>query len=249
VRFLELKVLTEEFATDRPLLDPTPLVALAWQAVIHDSGLYIRTIHDIQEFHGRPRQMLKFSLQHNEFHGKVDQERLDRTQVLFQAYYHERMIESLEDADADMSLEDTSAITDHFLLRCGPASERNTLNKKSHSKTKNDLDDTFKSSSWPCNTNSWMDVIGDLLFFDEGEEKSQDATVVVEDIEEKEEKDVVHYARPEDIFQAADAEGADYDSSFTMDFFHTRNFLCRQVIDKATIEGGCKVGDPGAFSW
>jgi hypothetical protein len=261
VRFLELKVLTEEFATDQALLDPTPLVALAWQAVIHDSRLYLRTIHDIQEFHGRPTQMLKFSLPHDEFNGKVDPERLNRTQVLFQSYYCERMIESLEEADADMALEDTSAITDHFLLRCGPAGEKNTLAKTTTSaamKKKNEKDATKKRIKgtiiWPCASGTLMDVIGDLLFFDEGEEKSQETSVVMEDIEEEEKKEAVQpYDRPEDIFQA-DAEGADYDSSFTLDFFHTRTFLCRQdSSSKDVVEeggGGCRVVDSSpVFQW
>ena len=260
VRFLELKVLTEEFATDKALLDPTPLVALAWQAVIHDSRLYLRTIHDIQEFHGRPTQMLKLSLPPNEFNAgkKVDPERLDRTQVLFQAYYCERMIESLEEADADMALEDTSAITDHFLLRCGPAADQNILAKSPTSamkkKSKKAQDKSIKGTMvWPCAPSTLMDVIGDLLFFDEGEEKSQEKSVVMEEIEEEEEKrEVVQpYERPEDVFHA-DAEGADYDSSFTLDFFHTRSFLCRQASRKDLVEEeGCRVYDSSSpvFQW
>jgi len=257
VRFLELKVLTEEFATDKALLDPTPLVALAWQAVIHDSRLYLRTIHDIQEFHGRPTQMLKFSLPPNEFNGKVDPERLDRTQVLFQAYYCERMIESLEEADADMALEDTSAITDHFFLRCGPAAEKNTLSKGTSTRRKKNKKDQDKSSMkgtmvWPCATSTLMDVIGDLLFFDdeEEEEKSQEKSAVMEEIEEEEKEAVQPYDRPEDVFQA-DAEGADYDSSFTLDFFHTRNFLCRQASSKdLVVDGACRVVNASpVFQW
>jgi hypothetical protein len=247
VRFLELKVLTEEFAQDNALLAPTPLVALAWQAVIHDGALYNRTIHTIQEFHGRPKQLLRFSLQRSEYHGKVDQERLDRAQVLFKAYYHEPMIASLEDPD-DVSLEDTSAITDHFFLRCGGAAEKNTLSKKKESNYESNPHKTARPSWWPCHTNSMMDVIGDLLFCQENEEKSQESTVVVDDIEE--ENDIDADTPTGDFFRCVgDGGDQDYDSAFTLDFLNTRNYLCRQGKSQDSADVGCHLGNPGAFSW
>jgi len=310
IRFLELKVLTEEFAKEAPLLDPTPLVALAWQAVLHDSRLYKQTLYTIQEFHGRPKQLLKFSLPPAK--DTIDHqhlERLNRTQRLFQSYYQEKMIESLEEADTDLGgLEDTSAITDHF-FRCGTNNptttmvmERNTPNRMMAVKNKTTgrgrggrgaaatatmatnattaSKDPLKMSTgkihdgmgrcsciglWPCNTTLFMEVIGDLLFLnddggDDEEEKSQGLTVLMDDIEEEKQQleeegeddddddekiDGIFlepYERPEDVFQT-DAEGTDYDSSFTFDFVHTRNYLCRQVSDSHVMEddGGCVI--------
>jgi len=219
IRFLELKVLTEEFATNK-LLAPTPLLAQAWRAVILDKQLHARVIRDIQDFHGRPHSTLRYTLHPKDLelcHGGNIQ-RLQRTQHLFQAYFGETMLSSVEDIDADLSVTDTSTITDgiwHF-PKCGNAdtttgSQSNskssmTTKSKSRARSRSKQDAPKISFQSMC-----LDVVSDLLFVDE---PSVATTVVVDEIEET-------------IDGTTTDHDNDYDSLFTFDFLNTRHFLCR----------------------
>ena len=202
IRFLELKVLMEEFATKR-LLAPTPLLAQAWRALILDKTLHLQVIHDIQDFHGRPHQPLKFMLQKKDLDlcrgGNVD--RLARTQHLFRWCYGDAMLSSVEDIEAELSVTDTSTITDGLwhLPKCGGD---NTSSKSSSKKFHKSLPSmSFRAM---C-----LEAVSDLLFADEG---SPTTTIVLEGIE--------------DTIEPEPTE-MDYDSLFTMEFLNTRHFLCR----------------------
>ncbi len=89
IRFLELKVVMEEYSSNR-LLSPTETVAHAWQVLILETQLYKDLVHSIQDFHARPHQYIHHALyrKHNteEYH-----EKLERTQRLFKSYYGEEM--------------------------------------------------------------------------------------------------------------------------------------------------------------
>ena len=201
IRFLELKVLMEEFATKR-LLAPTPLLAQAWRALILDKKLHTQVIQDIQDFHGRPHQPLKFTLQKKDLElcrgGNVD--RLARTQHLFQWCYGEAMLSSVEDIEAELSVTDTSTITDGLwhLPKCG-GDNTSSKHSKKHNRSLPAM--SFRAM---C-----LEAVSDLLFADEG---SLTPTVVVEDIE--------------DTIEVEPTE-LDYDSLFTMEFLNTRHVLCR----------------------
>lgn len=205
IRFLELKVLMEEFATKR-LLAPTPLLAQAWRALILDKKLHAQVIHDIQDFHGRPHQVLKFTLQKKDLElcrgGNVD--RLARTQHLFQWCYGDAMLSSVEDIEAELSVTDTSTITDGLwhLPKCGG---NNTSSKPSSSQKKCNRSLPAMSFRAMC-----LEAVSDLLFADEGSLITP--TVIVEDVQEVIEQE------PTEV---------DYDSLFTNEFLNTRNVLCR----------------------
>jgi hypothetical protein len=110
IRFLELKVMMEEY-TPNQLLSPSTLVAKAWQALILETRLYKQVTFAIQDFHGRPRRKIHHSLMRN-----VDkesyEERLQRTQTLFMIYCNQKMPTSLLEIDTDLSLADTSVLTE-----------------------------------------------------------------------------------------------------------------------------------------
>ena len=64
IQFLELKVSMEEYspAARDSLLAPTPLVNKAWRVLVTETDLYQQVIGSIQDFHGRPRQMVHYSV-------------------------------------------------------------------------------------------------------------------------------------------------------------------------------------------
>ncbi len=111
------------------------------------------------------------------------------------------MISSLEDIESDLSVTDTSTITDGIwhLPKCG------TADKKSKIFTKN------AKTSQPAGMFKAMclDAVSDLFFVGD---RSVAPTVVVDDIDE--------------TLEATDFD-YDYDSLFTFEFLNTRHFLCR----------------------
>ena len=64
IQFLELKVSMEEYspAARDSLLAPTPMVDKAWRVLVTETELYQQVIGSIQDFHGRPRQMVHYSV-------------------------------------------------------------------------------------------------------------------------------------------------------------------------------------------
>mmetsp|Transcript_9574 Transcript_9574/g.20718 ORF Transcript_9574/g.20718 Transcript_9574/m.20718 type:complete len:286 (+) Transcript_9574:121-978(+) len=89
IRFLELKVVMEEYNTNG-LLSPTEAVAHVWHVLILETELYRDVVYAIQDFHGRPHQFIHHAL-FRKYNTKEYYEQLDRTQRLFKSYYGTEM--------------------------------------------------------------------------------------------------------------------------------------------------------------
>ena len=89
IRFLELKVIMEEYTTNG-LLSPTEAVAHVWQVLILETELYRKTLKAIQDFHARPHRYIHHALCRN-CNTNAYQERVERTQRLFKTYYRTKM--------------------------------------------------------------------------------------------------------------------------------------------------------------
>ena len=98
IRFLELRVVLEEYRTNK-LLAPTELVKKAWHVLILETELYRNVTFAIQDFHGRPHRMIHHATSKNSEKRSVE-ERLDRTQSLFMSYYGSQMPSELREIDA-----------------------------------------------------------------------------------------------------------------------------------------------------
>mmetsp|Transcript_49469 Transcript_49469/g.55977 ORF Transcript_49469/g.55977 Transcript_49469/m.55977 type:complete len:288 (+) Transcript_49469:20-883(+) len=85
IRFLELKVIMEEY-TSNGLLSPTLVVAHVWHVLILETELYRDVIYAIQDFHARPHRVIHHALVRrydtDEYLGQQE-----RTQRLFRTYY------------------------------------------------------------------------------------------------------------------------------------------------------------------
>lgn len=234
VRFLELKVVTEEFAKKK-LLAPTQLLAQAWQAVILDSKLYLKVIYDIQGFHERPHMVLRHPLQRRDLllgkENSANAKRVERTQHLFQSYYGETMLTCLDDMEVDLSLTDTSTITEGLGLwnlpvpRCGSGDVTST-SKRSGGGTSSSLKHHIATSAyWLKNT--CFDAVSDMLFrCEDSEDGSLAGTVLLDDWDEMSpptntNTTTTTNTRDETITYT------EYDSLFTFDFLRTRHLLCR----------------------
>jgi len=89
IRFLELKVVMEEYNTNG-LLSPTEVVAHVWHVLILETELYRNVVHSIQDFHARPHRFINHAL-FRKYNTKEYHERLERTHRLFKAYYGSEM--------------------------------------------------------------------------------------------------------------------------------------------------------------
>mmetsp|Transcript_68593 Transcript_68593/g.139576 ORF Transcript_68593/g.139576 Transcript_68593/m.139576 type:complete len:275 (-) Transcript_68593:2112-2936(-) len=89
IRFLELKVIMEEYSSDG-LLSPTDVVAHVWHVLILETELYRDVVESIQDFHARPHRFIHHSLV-GKFNTKEYCERLERTQRLFKSCYGNQM--------------------------------------------------------------------------------------------------------------------------------------------------------------
>jgi hypothetical protein len=97
LRFLELKIIMDEYEPNK-LLAPTQLVAHAWHILILETELYRDVTFTIQDFHARPRRMIHHALlTRSEKNGY--EERLDRTQSLFESYYQSEMPRELTEIE------------------------------------------------------------------------------------------------------------------------------------------------------
>jgi len=97
IRFLELKIIMEEYETNH-LLSPTLLVAHAWHVLILETELYLDVTYAIQDFHARPHRMIHHALLRRS-DKKGYEERLERTQRLFKSYYNLEMPTSVDDIE------------------------------------------------------------------------------------------------------------------------------------------------------
>lgn len=109
IRFLELKVLLEEYVPGN-LLAPTKLVDKAWRALVLETELYQSVTTAIQDFHTQPRHVIHYSLL-TDSNDESFKDRLDRTQTLCQNYYKEPLPTSFG-SDSDSAILDASALTD-----------------------------------------------------------------------------------------------------------------------------------------
>jgi hypothetical protein len=109
VQFLELKVVMEEYRPGH-LLAPTEVIDKVWQALVLETRLHRRVTSAIQDFHGRPHRMIHYSLRI--LNKKAFEEQLQRTQSLFKIYFDDTMPSSLDEIDNELSLTDTSALTE-----------------------------------------------------------------------------------------------------------------------------------------
>eukprot|EP00536_Pseudo-nitzschia_multiseries_P019266 jgi/Psemu1/249038/estExt_Genewise1.C_42660001 len=89
IRFLELKVIMEEYNTNG-LLSPTEAVAHVWHVLILETELYRDVVYVIQDFHARPHRFIHHAL-FRKYNTTEYYEQLDRTQRLFKSYYGTEM--------------------------------------------------------------------------------------------------------------------------------------------------------------
>jgi len=89
IRFLELKVIMDEYKTNG-LLSPTEAVAHVWHVLILETELYRDVVYSIQDFHARPHRFIHHAL-FRKYNTKEYHERLERTQRLFKSYYGTEM--------------------------------------------------------------------------------------------------------------------------------------------------------------
>ena len=89
VHFLELKVGMNEYVPDNLLLAPSPLLDQAWRALILETQLYEKVLYAVEDFHGKPRKMIHYTVIRK---GQDNWgERFRRTQSLFHVYFREEM--------------------------------------------------------------------------------------------------------------------------------------------------------------
>ena len=64
IHFLELKVCMEDYDANAStsLLAPTPMIDKAWRALVTETELYFQVTESIQDFHGRSREMIHYSI-------------------------------------------------------------------------------------------------------------------------------------------------------------------------------------------
>ena len=89
IRFLELKVIMEEYSSSG-LLSPTEAVAHVWHVLILETELYRDVVYTIQDYHARPHRFIHHAL-FRKYNTKEYHERLERTQRLFKSYYGAEM--------------------------------------------------------------------------------------------------------------------------------------------------------------
>lgn len=94
IHFLELKIGFHEYIPAGLLL-PSPVVDRAWMALVLETKLYKKVTRHIQDFHGKPRKSIHYSML--AMNKGNQQERLKHTQELFQLYFREMMPVSIED--------------------------------------------------------------------------------------------------------------------------------------------------------
>lgn len=94
IHFLELKIGFDQYIPAGLLL-PSPVVDEAWMALVLETKLYKQVTRHIQDFHGKPRKSIHFSML--AMNKGNQQERLKRTQELFQLYFREQMPVTIED--------------------------------------------------------------------------------------------------------------------------------------------------------
>jgi hypothetical protein len=94
IHFLELKIGFDQYIPAGLLL-PSPVVDDAWMALVLETKLYKQVTRHIQDFHGKPRKSIHYSML--AMNKGNQQERLKRTQELFQLYFREQMPVTIED--------------------------------------------------------------------------------------------------------------------------------------------------------
>jgi hypothetical protein len=95
VHFLELKVGLDLYRSECLLL-PTTVLDQAWRTLVLETELYQKITYYIQDFHGKPRKTILYASLRNLQTSKADQDdKLRRTQSLFQVYFMETMPESI----------------------------------------------------------------------------------------------------------------------------------------------------------
>jgi len=91
IHFLELKVGMDEYVPTLLLL-PTPIVEETWKVLVMETFLYITVIHALQDFHGRPREIVHYSNRgYRLLSQKERTDKIRRTQSLFWLYFREPM--------------------------------------------------------------------------------------------------------------------------------------------------------------
>jgi hypothetical protein len=85
IHFLELKIAMDEFIPGH-LLAPTAAIDQAWRSLVLETQLYKNVVKAISDFHGKPPRMIHYSI----FIDNIE-EKIRRTQSLFQVYYREEM--------------------------------------------------------------------------------------------------------------------------------------------------------------
>ena len=103
IQFLELKIGLNDFIPDK-LLMPTPPIDQAWRCIVVETQLYQKLIKLIQDFHGKPRKMIHYSVQTNftSAASAQHQDKLRRTQSLFRVYFMDSMPLTTEQATANV---------------------------------------------------------------------------------------------------------------------------------------------------
>jgi len=121
IRFLELKVIMEEYSSNG-LLSPTEAVAHVWHVLILETELYRDVVYSIQDFHARPHRFIHHAL-FRKYNTKEYHERLERTQRLFKSYYGTEMPTVLrmegdnvmaKDLPTSVTMEVTSLVSESF---------------------------------------------------------------------------------------------------------------------------------------
>lgn len=118
IRFLELKVIMEEYSS-KGLLSPSEAVAHVWHVLILETELYRDVVYAIEDFHGRPHRFIHHAL-FRKYNTKEYHERLERTQKLFKAYYGSemptvfRMESDKLDLPTSVHMEETSLVSQSF---------------------------------------------------------------------------------------------------------------------------------------
>ena len=119
IKFIELKVIVEDYSTDEDdlLLEPTQLIGRVWYSIAENPNLYQEVTFWIQDFHHKERRLIyrppltlirANDLQEDASHGSYDatstsaqfqnehHHKLERAQRLFICYFQQPMPESLQ---------------------------------------------------------------------------------------------------------------------------------------------------------